>query len=102
MIRRPPRSPLFPYPPLFRSRLLPAGRSHDHDRVDPLRGLETFKALGEQRPVAKLRERLRTVRPEPLAAARGGQNRPHAQLGGLDRKSPRLNSSHLVTPNAAF
>src|SRR5258708_21712704 len=25
MIRRPPRSPLFPYTPLFRSRLIPAG-----------------------------------------------------------------------------
>src|SRR2546430_457931 len=52
--------------------LLPAGRSHDHDLVDPVRGLEALEALGKERPFAKLRERLPTVRAEPLAAARRG------------------------------
>ena len=61
-------------------RLLPAGRSHDHDCVDPLRSLETLEAFGEKRSVAKLRERLRTVYAEPLAAARCRENRPDRQL----------------------
>src|SRR3712207_6969855 len=41
MIRRPPRSTLFPYTTLFRSRLLPEGRAlhpvlHQRRLVDPL------------------------------------------------------------------
>src|SRR5256885_5872491 len=62
MIRRPPRSTLFPYTTLFRSR--------EH-------GLATVRT------------------------------RPHVRRGGLpvrpaDRKSTRLNSSHLVISYAVF
>src|SRR2546426_3576991 len=72
MIRRPPRSTLFPYTTLFRS--LPArasfGRRHRGDRAGPA-GKSSPQAAGSRR------------------------------LCG-DRKSTRLNSSHLVISYAVF
>src|SRR5256885_5616920 len=73
MIRRPPRSTLFPYTTLFRSR----------DRaVQDLR-----LAASERHDLEQLREQLL---PGELAA------------GPRDRKSTRLNSSHLVISYAVF
>src|SRR5256885_4826768 len=69
MIRRPPRSTLFPYTTLFRSRIC----------ADP-------------RPA-------RTPAPE-LQRGRGPVARPRKRHG--DRKSTRLNSSHLVISYAVF
>src|SRR2546426_8482331 len=77
MIRRPPRSTLFPYTTLFRSKepVLPRRRPAD-GRIDwrqPSRAIYDFiRAL---------------TRPYP---------------GALDRKSTRLNSSHLVISYAVF
>src|SRR5256885_12310128 len=69
MIRRPPRSTLFPYTTLFRS-----GRG----------GL----------PMAD---------PVPVAARAAFHFLPlHQHLHGRDRKSTRLNSSHLVISYAVF
>src|SRR5256885_7496144 len=77
MIRRPPRSTLFPYTTLFRSR------------------------IGEH---ARCRTRA------PAACLIAHRNAPHrdaelrgvAMACGLDRKSTRLNSSHLVISYAVF
>src|SRR5256885_13253900 len=70
MIRRPPRSTLFPYTTLFRSQPL-------------LRVLHVFLGL---------------VEPDvpPAEQRRGHARRP------ADRKSTRLNSSHLVISYAVF
>src|SRR2546426_6016009 len=78
MIRRPPRSTLFPYTTLFRSG---AG-------VDVNSG------------------------PSAWTGCSGGGNRPNSSSGGIavrcgqvsgeDRKSTRLNSSHLVISYAVF
>src|SRR5256885_9979025 len=72
MIRRPPRSTLFPYTTLFRSgrRVAQAG-GNSRDGTDHLR----FR---------------------PPAGAVGGE------FSHLDRKSTRLNSSHLVISYAVF
>src|SRR5256885_5405981 len=76
MIRRPPRSTLFPYTTLFRSA---------HHRWGKLAarwipsGLDTF---------------------EPGLADRGSRRAPRRRQ--LDRKSTRLNSSHLVISYAVF
>src|SRR3712207_8211051 len=87
MIRRPPRSPLFPYTTLFRSvrvhrlvvRLVPRGRR-------PVAG----RGLGCGPPV-----------PEPglpgAHQAAGADRRPPP-----DRKSTRLNSSHANISYAVF
>src|SRR5256885_7290420 len=86
MIRRPPRSTLFPYTTLFRSSRGPArpGRR-------PARG-----SFGPRRPPAlgPLRTRDRTANGERNVG--GGRD-----LAG-DRKSTRLNSSHPVISYAVF
>src|SRR5688500_19263035 len=74
MTRRPPTSTLFPYTTLFRSHL-----------ERPLRGLELVTGVFE------LLDALKHVR---FAVARGDAQR--------DRKSTRLNSSHLVISYAVF
>src|SRR5256885_10003040 len=81
MIRRPPRSTLFPYTTLFRSR---AGRS---------RSLEARPF--DDRPrrwIEAVLVRAFSQLPRDLLA----------ELDPEDRKSTRLNSSHLVISNAVF
>src|SRR2546421_9343913 len=46
MIRRPPRSPLFPYTPLFRSRDLPAARGIGRGRRRRRRGHPPLRRSG--------------------------------------------------------
>src|SRR3712207_7070640 len=76
MIRRPPRSTLFPYTTLFRSAL--AQRSVEHLLV------------------ARLAQRRRADVLRPLEA------RPVEVVDGQDRKSTRLNSSHANISYAVF
>src|SRR5256885_13181532 len=81
MIRRPPRSTLFPYTTLFRSRR-------------------------EQREVAApARPRRRVVGRVARADREAVPGRAAVRLevgGRIDRKSTRLNSSHLVISYAVF
>src|SRR3712207_7552713 len=91
MIRRPPRSTLFPYTTLFRSQPdrgegeLPPGERGDagvggleEERRDPV-----FEGQPDRRPAA-----------ERLAPDQGAP--------GRDRKSTRLNSSHANISYAVF
>src|SRR2546426_2329132 len=82
MIRRPPRSTLFPYTTLFRSHLR-----------HPIR----CECSGRARPPENDSH---GARPEHLAARH--QLPPAVQLGSRDLKSTRLNSSHLVISYAVF
>src|SRR5256885_9716873 len=86
MIRRPPRSTLFPYTTLFRSAV---GVGRD-DRQARSHGFENDIA-----------ERFRTARVDQYVGAgdRAGQLRA---VEMADRKSTRLNSSHLVISYAVF
>src|SRR5256885_13335984 len=79
MIRRPPRSTLFPYTTLFRSDIPAARRSAASAR----RSLSSRSAAA----AGKDRTRWCTDRNSRMAA---------------DRKSTRLNSSHLVISYAVF
>src|SRR5258708_12087712 len=72
MIRRPPRSTLFPYTTLFRSQDLPR------------------------------RMELRRRKPSERRARSGGSARPFRKRRDLDRKSTRLNSSHQILSYAVF
>src|SRR5258708_29129577 len=74
MIRRPPRSTLFPYTTLFRSIAGAAIRSH------------------------RLHTRLGTS----LADHRSQRQRRFTEHGERDRKSTRLNSSHQIISYAVF
>src|SRR3712207_7899988 len=94
MIRRPPRSTLFPYTTLFRSHLLQLG-------VDPRKVLAvTFT----NRAAIEMRERVTTAAGKQ---ARGTTISTFHSLGARilreqDRKSTRLNSSHANISYAVF
>src|SRR3712207_8352465 len=75
MIRRPPRSTLFPYTTLFRSQA-----------TDRRRGLSAHPADGKGEPQVGLPQDPRRAR----------------QAGRQDRKSTRLNSSHANISYAVF
>src|SRR2546426_7501657 len=80
MIRRPPRSTLFPYTTLFRSFRFPAAGATVGRAVPASPGARTSPPPASAKP------------PEPeVARATSG-----------DRKSTRLNSSHLVISYAVF
>src|SRR5687768_17889591 len=86
MIRRPPRSTLFPYTTLFRS------RTRIEARGQALRALE--RAIGDRDARRRLRREVRGRELDHLA----GADEEHA----LDRKSTRLNSSHGYISYAVF
>src|SRR3712207_8578369 len=76
MIRRPPRSTLFPYTTLFRSQLPDAHRRHQPS--------------------------VRTLDQIPVGSeTTGSMAEPHEHVG-VDRKSTRLNSSHANISYAVF
>src|SRR5690349_23865134 len=79
MIRRPPRSTLFPYTTLFRS-------------------------LPRRRPAARggAAGRCPRLRAAPARPRRGGVGGGGARPGPGDRKSTRLNSSHVEISYAVF
>src|SRR2546430_6928750 len=80
MIRRPPRSTLFPYTTLFRSVA----------KVDPLTSAEDLAAAKAQaEAMAKAKRSLAAAAAEALKANK-------------DRKSTRLNSSHSQISYAVF
>src|SRR2546426_5993954 len=81
MIRRPPRSTLFPYTTLFRSPL-----RHTGEYAFARGGLD--RAANQIVVYAGVRE--------------GSDGRPMFEDAGADRKSTRLNSSHLVISYAVF
>src|SRR5256885_5608774 len=77
MIRRPPRSTLFPYTTLFRSRVVVEIRRHGNDGAELV---QHRLGVGQSRAV----------------------RREQSERVGADRKSTRLNSSHLVISYAVF
>src|SRR2546426_8740854 len=89
MIRRPPRSTLFPYTTLFRSAVAEAERARRADQQrDSARKGKKAEPRGERRRSGRQVHRAE----EPL----------HRRRISADRKSTRLNSSHLVISYAVF
>src|SRR3712207_6940564 len=102
MIRRPPRSTLFPYATLFRSCIIASylsGRKGYGEKIGLACGLLLF-VIG---PIIWL---FYPAKPESkwkqLGAFGRGDERRAAAAGGPDRKSTRLNSSHANTSYAVF
>src|SRR3712207_8454188 len=93
MIRRPPRSTLFPYTTLFRSTAAHTGR------------MTTSSSLG---PTVRQPGAPHRVRPSPRCATTLPRLRAGSDVQGgpvdelLDRKSTRLNSSHANISYAVF
>src|SRR3712207_8248694 len=92
MIRRPPRSTLFPYTTLFRSEArrprVEVARDHHEAHRDE-------QEAGDLRRVPRVRDR--AARARPLVADH--ERQPHPRE---DRKSTRLNSSHANISYAVF
>src|SRR5256885_4010206 len=90
MIRRPPRSTLFPYTTLFRSPSLPPSA---HACVGRDAGWQACRRTGLLRHLT-----CRSCLSGARSAKRVLRHTPHP----ADRKSTRLNSSHLVISYAVF
>src|SRR5256885_6462579 len=88
MIRRPPRSTLFPYTTLFRS--LSVGS-----------GIKVGLLETAVRVTASVSFVDPGLMPERLTDCPDGSGQS-VSLSGIDRKSTRLNSSHLVISYAVF
>src|SRR5258708_30670522 len=84
MIRRPPRSTLFPYTTLFRSRAHAAQVVHQAEHGIVAHG-DAVDVGDRQRKAGALQ-----------------QGTEIAQIGERDRKSTRLNSSHQIISYAVF
>src|SRR3712207_8379514 len=91
MIRRPPRSTLFPYTTLFRSRRPNIADEHVRARDQAQQRRASFRPLDVERDRA-----LVAVEVDELA----GHGRIARAVG--DRKSTRLNSSHANISYAVF
>src|SRR3712207_8336042 len=94
MIRRPPRSTLFPYTTLFRSPARPSLR------------LLAREGDGDV-PVRIVGQRCQLFSMEQVVDCPGRIDEPHVGLGAArcvvtDRKSTRLNSSHANISYAVF
>src|SRR5690606_39324620 len=88
MLRRPPRSTLFPYTTLFRSQI-DFRRRLRRDRADVLR-----------RHVTPLPSAERPLEPRTDLLHGGGADDDERRV--VDRKSTRLNSSHVKISYAVF
>src|SRR5690242_21520972 len=89
MIRRPPRSTLFPYTTLFRSEVRSAEALKEearvHQQIDERAILQVIHSLYGDRPEIY----------EPFCEL-------YAVMTLIDRKSTRLNSSHMSISYAVF
>src|SRR5258707_11599793 len=101
MIRRPPRSTLFPYTTLFRSH----NGIHDTVGLDNLSAVGILVIKGNSKLISLRgfkglkRAELVQIQSNPLLAAYYGLL---PQLQKADRKSTRLNSSHANISYAVF
>src|SRR3712207_8136430 len=91
MIRRPPRSTLFPYTTLFRSRFAMLSTVQDY-------ALEQLAATDEEELLRRRHADYFLELAETLASRLRGRERQR----WVDRKSTRLNSSHANISYAVF
>src|SRR5688572_31915340 len=89
MIRRPPRSTLFPYTTLFRSGAAGGSHAPHLPRAGPALGLVGVADVAQHGGQVHGFEHVLVVR-------------THGAVGAQDRKSTRLNSSHSQISYAVF
>src|SRR5690349_23618814 len=95
MLRPPPRSTLFPYTTLFRSR----EDLREHERRVRHRAAERSRV---QIGAAAAQIDLEVHEAAQAVADRRHAAREHRRIGDEDRKSTRLNSSHVEISYAVF
>src|SRR2546430_9539725 len=101
MIRRPPRSTLFPYTTLFRSRALHVYQDEDgmvilRGRLAPEVGAMLVQALAAAREALYQQARGKDANASPADVSE------ETPTMAQDRKSTRLNSSHSQISYAVF
>src|SRR3712207_7750582 len=101
MIRRPPRSTLFPYTTLFRSQSIDTVSNGDH-RSPTTHGASP--AAGRVTKARTLPAQVDERQPQISVLPTGSRWQPQARQGAQspDRKSTRLNSSHANISYAVF
>src|SRR5690349_23467259 len=97
MYRRPPRSTLFPYTTLFRSYLIVSDIAAAHDELVAL-GVKVSEVFHAKTPGAQFQSDDKSGRVSGPDPAR----RSYFSFATLDRKSTRLNSSHVEISYAVF
>src|SRR5690606_41452665 len=90
-IRRPPRSTLFPYTTLFRSHAVGLVQ---HQRLHPVQAQGVLLQVGE--------DATGRAHHDVRLALQRGQLWSHGLAAAQDRKSTRLNSSHVKISYAVF
>src|SRR2546428_9735659 len=98
MIRRPPRSTLFPYPTLFRSKLV---RHEDGVVAEAAAARRGVRDPPHAAALGALHAAVRPGERDDAAKAGAPRRRPYTAECG-DRKSTRLNSSHDQISYAVF
>src|SRR3712207_8893994 len=93
MIRRPPRSTLFPYTTLFRSGVLVQGVQDE---------LDADEREDRRQAVAEVHEAVQQPVDEEVQLAQAEQRERRRREDDEDRKSTRLNSSHANISYAVF
>src|SRR5256885_10681409 len=102
MIRRPPRSTLFPYTTLFRS-VLTSFQPLDDDALAAIGTALSlrWRELAPDQPLNWVYQLRQPAAPAETRLMAGEVPDPHI-VTEADRKSTRLNSSHLVISYAVF
>src|SRR2546430_12489861 len=100
MIRRPPRSTLFPYTTLFRSVFI-VPELHQPAPQVPVKGLRADDLLVRQPELDRVQHEGVALRTSH-AAVRADELLERGDLVHVDRKSTRLNSSHSQISYAVF
>src|SRR5256885_6732217 len=98
MLRPPPRSPLFPYPTLSRPAARPLGPRRRAATRPAAAPAPRPASRASPAPAGGSRSRLPEVARQPSVA----QEPTDVLRDAEDRKSTRLNSSHLVISYAVF
>src|SRR3712207_8207032 len=93
MIRRPPRSTLFPYTTLFRSR---------EPGIYLANSMNSLRVEGQKTVSIEMVQQFDWAIPEWVIIPGGNLGNTAALGAGLDRKSTRLNSSHANISYAVF
>src|SRR5256885_12010572 len=98
MIRHPPRSTLFPYTTLFRSERFVHLSADERSAAG-----EVARSPAERDPRRDRRQHRDDAEAEQILDEPDAERRACKQIAvGRDRKSTRLNSSHLVISYAVF
>src|SRR5204862_7642653 len=102
IIRPPPRSTLFPYTTLFRSTFFAADLEKDEGWAEAVAGCDYVQHVASPFPQSQPADEQELIRPAVDGTLRVLRAARDAGVKRVDRKSTRLNSSHVENSYAVF